>query len=148
MQCPLAPGRLCQADVLLPLIPQLASLQREGVIQGCAGSGHFLLTPFWAIFSTELLKCQDFSETRPPPLLAPHCVLSPENHMHLPFSSQRTLSLLVLSQLTGNPSSIFFCLAGSYSTSNSQILGHHFRAASLTLKPTLPCLPMFSPQSS
>lgn len=66
-----------QADFLLPLIspaglfvhrsPPL-DLQKEGVIQGHAGSGHLPLASFRGIFSSAgLHKCHDFPDTRPLP---------------------------------------------------------------------------------
>lgn len=74
--------------------------------------------------------------------LPPHCVLSQENHIHLPFSSQGMPSLPLLCQLMGSPPAIFFCLVGSYTTSKGQIQGPHFRMASLTAYPTLTWLLM------
>lgn len=99
-------------------------------MQGHAGSSHFPLSSFGGIFSsTGLPESQDFPETSLHPLLARHCMLSPEQHIHLPFSSPRMPSPPVLCQLTGSPSSNFFCLGGSYSTSKGQIQGHRFRVA-------------------
>lgn len=99
-------------------------------MQGHAGSSYFPPPSFGGICSSAgLPESQDFPEPRPPPSSCPHCMLSPEQHIHLPFSFPRMPSPPVLWQLAGSPSSTFFCLRGSYSTSKGQIQGHCFRAA-------------------
>lgn len=132
------PRGCVQADFLLPLISP-GGLCSQMILRICKGRMYckdlLALATSLDLLLVASFPLQGFLKVRISqrwglhPLLAPHGMLSPEEHIHLPFSFPRMPSPPVLCQQTGSPSSTFFCLGGSYSTSKGQIQGHHFRAA-------------------